>query len=392
LRRPEGRLFTYLALEVFASESAEVRELLRRMAPLEDFPAGLWEEIGRPGTGDALSGLLRRGLLTRSGDGSLSLHALLREFVVDSWPLDRTEECDLRRDAAAWLSRRGRHVDALTHLAAAGEWVELARLLSQHGAELLGRGGARRILEAMSSLPVDLRDAAVEQVVGEAHAVVGEPEAALECFRRVLGDDVKIPRALGWRMIAAHDRRDDLDRAVETFDRCASGPHGSTDEALLLSWAASARCRRGEIQDARRLAEEALQAAAVAADDRALAAAHTAAATVAEARGRVELADAHQRDGLAAATRARDVAQSCRLRTVGGSLLLGQGLYREAIVELEIALGLAELVGCASLQALSLMNAACAGGAWASSTRPTRTTKPQSPSTGRSARGRSAMR
>jgi ATP/maltotriose-dependent transcriptional regulator MalT/DNA-binding SARP family transcriptional activator len=356
LRRPDGRLFTYLAREVFACEPAGVRELLRRIAPLDRSPAALWEELGSPGTAQALAGLARRGLVVRSGDGSLSMHSLLRDFVLDGWPLDGGEASDLHRRAAAWFSRRGAHVDALGHLVAAGEWAELARLLSRHGAKLVARGSARRVLEAANALPAELREAAVEQVVGEAHAVLGEPEAALECFRRALGDGERIPRALGWRMIAADYYRDDLDRAFETFERCAPGPSGSTDDALLLSWAASAQCRRGEIQDARRLAREALQAAWAVADDRALAAAHAAAATVAEARGRVEIADAHQRDGLAAASRAQDVAQSCRLRTARGSLLLGQGLYREAVEELEIALGLAELVGCRSLQALSLMN------------------------------------
>ena len=356
LRRPDGRLFTYLAREVFGCEPPEVRELLRQMAPLGRFPGGLYEELGPPGTASVLGGLQRRGLVVRSGDESLSLHALLREFVLDSWPLDRSEEHELRRRAAAWLGVRGRHVDALPHLAAVGEFADLARVLSEHGAELLGRGCARAILEAAGSLPTALRDARIEQVVGEAHAVVGEPEAALDCFRRAGGDGVTIPPALGWRMIAAHYVRDDLDSALETFDRCTAGPSSSTDAALLLSWTAAACCRRGDIQGARGLAAQALRAAWAAADDRALAAAHAAIAAVAEARGRVELADQHQRDGLAAATRAQDVAQICRLRTARGSLLLGQGLYREAIAELEVALGLAELVGCPSLQALSLMN------------------------------------
>ena len=84
-------------------------------------PAALCEELGAPGTADALAGLLRRGLAVRSDDGSLSLHALIRDFVLDSWPLDGAEERDLRRRAAAWLSRHGAHVDALPHLAAAGD-------------------------------------------------------------------------------------------------------------------------------------------------------------------------------------------------------------------------------------------------------------------------------
>jgi ATP/maltotriose-dependent transcriptional regulator MalT/DNA-binding SARP family transcriptional activator len=379
LRRPEGRLFTYLAREVFAREPPEVRELLRRMAPLERFPAGLCAELGPPGSADALAGLLRRGLAVRAGEASFALNALLREFVLESWPLDGTEECELRRRAAAWLIGHGEqpdalrqlaaaavatvrllghgeHVDALRQFAAAAELAALPRILSEHGSELLARGYARAVLEVAAALPGAFRNPRVEQVAGEAHAVLGEPEAALACYRRALRDDVTIPPALGWRMIAVHYLRDDLDRAVETFERCAPGPGHPTDESLLLSWTASACCRRGDIQQARALADDALRTASAAADDRALAGAHASAAMVAEARGRLELADAHQRDGLAAAARAQDVAQICRLRIARGSLLLGQGLYREAIGELEIALGLAERVGCPSLRALSLMN------------------------------------
>ena len=193
-------------------------------------------------------------------------------------------------------------------------------------------------------------------MLGEAHAAVGELDAALDCFRLALGGQARIPRALGWRMIAAHYRRGDLDSAIQTFDRCALRPGAPVDEAMLLSWTASARCRRGDIQLARGIAGGALRWARAAADDRALACAHTAVAMVAEARGRVELADRHQRDGLAAAGRAQDFAKSCRLRAARGSLLLGQGRYREAIAELETALGLAELVGDPSLQAQSLTN------------------------------------
>ncbi len=353
LRRPDGRLYTYLAREVFASEPPAVRQLLRQLAPLKRFPAALCEELGPPA---ALAGLQRRGLAVRAGAGELALHALLRDFVLDSWPLDRSEERDLRCRAATWLSEHGRHVDALPHLAAAGEFAELARVLSGYGAELLARGGARTLLDAAAALPREFRDSQVEQVLGEAHAAVGELDAALECFRRALGSEARIPSALGWRIVAAHYRRGDLDSAIQTFDRCAVRPGASTDEALLLSWTASARCRRGDIQLARGNADVALRCALAAADDRALACAHTAVAMVAEARGRVELAEQHQRDGLAAAGRAQDVAWSCRLRAARGSLLLGQGLYREAIAELETALGLAELVGNPSLQAQSLTN------------------------------------
>ena len=131
LRRPEGRLYTYLAREVFASEPPAVRQLLRQLAPLERFPTALGDELGPPG---ALAGLGRRGLAVRAGDGESALHALLRDYVMESWPLDRSEEREMRCRAARWLSEHGRCIDALPHLAAAGEFAELARALSRSGA------------------------------------------------------------------------------------------------------------------------------------------------------------------------------------------------------------------------------------------------------------------
>jgi hypothetical protein len=59
-------------------------------------------------------------LVVRPGDGSLSLHALLRDFIRENWPLDRSEECELPRRAAAWLSDHGRHADAPSQLVAVG--------------------------------------------------------------------------------------------------------------------------------------------------------------------------------------------------------------------------------------------------------------------------------
>jgi hypothetical protein len=73
----------------------------------------------------------------------------------------------------------------------------------------------------------EFRDAHVEQVVGETRAIVGEPEAALDCFPLALGADGTIPRALGWRMIAAHHRRDDLDLGPPDDTRLTRKPHAN---------------------------------------------------------------------------------------------------------------------------------------------------------------------
>ena len=155
-------------------------------------------------------------------------------------------------------------------------------------------------------------------------------------------------------MVQAHYFRDDLEEALSIYARGA--PSDSADDALLLAWTASAHKRRGDVEQARALSARALETAEVSADDRALAAAHTAAALVAPLGGDAVERDVHLSRALDAAQRGGDLLQVVRIRNNRASNLSEQGLYREAIEELDDAIALAELVGFAGLRALALMN------------------------------------
>ena len=94
LRRPGGRLFSYLAGEVFEREPEDVRALVRTVAPLDRFNAELCEALGAVGAAELLASLERRGLFVesdRSEVGWYSLGALVREFARESMALSDEE-------------------------------------------------------------------------------------------------------------------------------------------------------------------------------------------------------------------------------------------------------------------------------------------------------------
>ncbi len=94
LRRPGGRLFSYLAGEVFEREAEDVRALVRTVAPLDRFNAELCEALGVENAAEALASLERRGLFVesdRSEAGWYALGALVREFARESMALSDEE-------------------------------------------------------------------------------------------------------------------------------------------------------------------------------------------------------------------------------------------------------------------------------------------------------------
>ena len=348
-------MFAYLAQEVFERESPEIHQLLHTAALLDRFTPELCEALGVHHAANALAGLARRGFALQRQDGYFSLHALIRDFTLRTWPWRSEEAQALLRDAAGWLESHGQFEDALSTLAAAKAGPELARLLAKHGGSLLAAGRTEALTRLAESVPAPLRDASIEQLAGEAYTAQGEHARALECFGRAIQDAEPIPSPLAWRMVQAHYFRDDLDGALAIYDR--SDQRGAdADRALLFAWTASVHKRRGDVESARDLSRRALHAAETSTDDRALAAAHTAAALVAPVDRDLVERDFHLAQALDAAQRAGDLLQVVRIRNNRASNLLEQGLYHEAIEELDSATALAELVGFAGLRALGLMN------------------------------------
>ena len=86
LRGGGDAMFAYLAREVFERESPDVQQLLRTAALLDRFTPELCEALGVPRAGKTLAELTRRGFFVQRQDDYFSLHALIRDFALRTWP------------------------------------------------------------------------------------------------------------------------------------------------------------------------------------------------------------------------------------------------------------------------------------------------------------------
>src|SRR6266540_320179 len=367
LRRPGGRLYAYLAEEAFAREDPAVRELVRRVAPLPHFTAALCRAVGLEVDEVALARLARRGVFLQprtSPDGWFVLNELVREFARESMPLGKDELLTLHRQAATWLGAHGHMEEALASvlaLADLGEPEALAAFIPEHGRAMLVGGAVARIADAAGRVPPSLRTSAIDEVEGQARQVQGDWQGALVCFRRAAGGDGPLPAGLAWRMGLIYNQRGELATAMEVYRRGALEDGSSADEARLLAWTATAHWLRGEAEACRATAERSLAAAAASGDQQALATSYTTMALLAALQGDRAANDAHYLRALDAAGRANDVLQLVRIHTNRGSRSSEEGMHREALAELEIAIRLGELTGFAAMLATALNNR---GEAW----------------------------
>lgn len=359
LPRPGGQLFAYVAEEVLGRATPAVRHLLRRVAVLDHFDAGLCKAIGVDAPSESLTALRRAGLLLEAPTGSatrLGLHTLVREFVRERWPLDAGELHELHGAAAAWFEREGAYDDALESLLAIGDLAAVARLLADHGQQLLSAGKVEATIRIAGRLPAELRTPQVERLVGEAHEIRGEWDDALRCFERAERGSGRLDPGHAWRVGMIHHLRGELDEALEAYGRGEPDRGEPRDAAFLLAWKAAAQWLRGDESACRASAEASLARAREADDAGALAAAHNALAMLAALTGDRLANDAHYLRALEYAERAGDVVQAVRVRTNRGSRHLEEGEYEQALAELEIAARLADLTGFAFFRGLALTN------------------------------------
>jgi ATP/maltotriose-dependent transcriptional regulator MalT/DNA-binding SARP family transcriptional activator len=359
LRRPGGPLFGYLAREVLAQEPPGVRELVRVAAPLERVHPGLCAALGVEGAPDALGSLARRGLFAESDgplDGWFAPTGLMRDVALASLPLADGDLRELHARAAGWYATHGEPALALRSWRAIGDDAATARLLAEQGAALLREGSVEAVVEAGDAMPAAHRDVALERLLGEAHQLRGDWDEALACLGRAAGAAGTIDPGLAWRIGLIHHLRGHLDEALEAYRRGRDDPEPSSDAALLHAWHASAHWLRGDADMCRALATRAHEVAVASGEDRALAAAHTVLAMLAALEGDRASNDAHYLRALDHAERAGDVLQVIRIRVNRGSRNLEEGGYEAAIVELDLAIRLADLGGFGAFRALALTN------------------------------------
>jgi DNA-binding SARP family transcriptional activator len=348
-----GELFSYLAEEVFTRASPAVRDLLRRVAPLDGFNAELCAWLGLERPDAILSKLSERGLFVRvSGQQEewQALHALVREFALDRWPLSEDELRLVLRRTAEWLEREGRLGEALRTLTRSGDGDAVARLLLEHGELLVTSGAAKDVVRAGDVLPEE-RDRRIDEALGEAHALGGQHDEALACYRRAMHGLDPVPPRLALRLGLLHIYRKEMKEALEWFERGSDRKSDPVTAALLQSWISMLQWNFGETELALETALKALETAQRARSQRALAAAHN--VVMVSHLGRDSAtAERHGRLGLEAAQSAGDVIQEIRIRANLAEAVLEP---LEALPFAEEALRLAELAGSENYTALALL-------------------------------------
>lgn len=346
MRRPGGSLFTYLAEEVFGQEPAHVRELMRVVAPLDRFTAELASSLNIERAAETITQLSLRGLLLRAqqdAGGWFELHALIREFVRDEWPLTRDEETYVHAQAARWLDENGYLPNAMAEGMAAGHAGWLSSFLARRGRQLLTLD-VRSVIAACESLSSEDRNEEIDVVLAEALHVTGDVSASLEILERLAGDRQTIPPRvatwLGLGLSAGFNRPAD---SIEFFRRGEIEDARTADESLLLSWWARAHCRLGEPRKAAPLARRSLEAARASQDLVATAHARTALGFVALVEGDETRAEAETIHAISVGERARDARAEAGARINLAELWISQGRYLEAIDLLDPAIQLAEI-------------------------------------------------
>ena len=358
LDRTRTPLFAYLAEEVFAHQTAALREAVGRLAIFDQFTPDLCDAIGMVEARSVVADLAGQSLFVeKRQDGSLALRPLIRDYALHHLPLPASTARELRLTAAAWLARTGSADAAARMLLAAGAPDHLARLIGDEGASLLAAGHVATVLETCQAIPDGLRTAAVEQVEGEARQIQGDWKGALNCYERAAGGREPLPAPLARRIGLLHYLRGHVDTALAAYCRGLDDPEADPAEmASLLAWTATAHWLRGDVDACRDLAARALAAAEGCGDRRALAAAHTVISMLAALDGDRRANDAHYLLALRAAEEAGDILQTVRIRTNRASHFLEEGSYPQALQELEVAVRLAELTSFANFHALSLCN------------------------------------
>jgi ATP/maltotriose-dependent transcriptional regulator MalT len=323
----------FLVEEVVPATPAAALDLIRATVALGRFTPPQVAELLGPGAEDLTNRLARDGLWIVPADrpGWFTVAPVLQRFTRSHLSPGDDDGAVLRRRAAAWLEGRGETDGAFAGLLAQ----------SGPGGDDSGPGpGPRR--------RGPCAEAAALLIRGDfdgAHALLGP------CRAEAGGVSMSAGLVAG----LVHHFRGELATALTMYQRALEAPGDDALRAIVLGWAAGAAWLMGDLARCRALTEEAGTAAERSGDDRALAMAHTARGLVAALDGDRRAMHHYQR-ALAHAEAAHDHLQIVRIRNNRGSRLLNQGAYRDALVELDEAVRIADLAGIGMLRALALVN------------------------------------
>jgi ATP/maltotriose-dependent transcriptional regulator MalT/DNA-binding SARP family transcriptional activator len=232
---PPQVIFDYLAGEIFERFEARTREFLLRVACLPRMTAAVAQTLASEPKADRL--LINLALNdyfvreTSSDAGRVyQLHPLLREFLQNraSQVLPEVLSNTWLQRAARLLQGSGQTEDAVTLLADAGDWEEIARIVLEEGDAILAQGRTETLAGWLDLLPPKLVEANPRLLCASAAARAhASPRAARQLFERAFegfrgqGDATGMLRSCSGIVDAIVLEFDDvtpLDRWLEVLD------------------------------------------------------------------------------------------------------------------------------------------------------------------------------
>ncbi len=364
LARAGSPLAELLAEEVFLSLTADEMAMVRAATRLDRFSVELLNAMGVAATASVPR--LARGAVViqeEAEPGWYAVPPLVRAYVVDpasGWPGAPGSDVDVdSASGAAWLEHRGAHREALALLVASADDASVVAYLARNGRALVAAGAANEVLRAIDGTPNDAGGALVAPEI-EARFASGDWDGVTAAVDRF--PDGALPPIVALRAGLVLHLRGRIVDAVDTYSRGCIAACGRDDAgqpevvASIHAYRAAARWLLGDAEDCRADAATAMTIAGACADDAALAAAHTVAAMIAAVDGDRAANQVHYVRALGHAEAAGDVLQIIRIRTNRGSRAIEEGQYDEGLVELDLAIDLAERSGYQSFAALALSN------------------------------------
>ena len=348
-------LFDYLAEEVLASEKQPTIDRLREVALLPWVSPDLMARLDI----EAIPALEPSSVyMTRAPDvpDAYVVAPLVREYLTERRTVDPKRAKDLLGRACAWYRSRGDWPEALSCARRSGDSRLVIDLLMESGDVMVAAGHTRRVIEAIDDIPVEELTPELSLIDAEARQLVGDWEGAMERYRMLVPERGPVAPAVAWRLGFLKHMQGRVGEALDTYRRGELGSGESRDGASLLGWQASAHWLRGERDEAKELADGALELARDSDDPRALATAHTVLALVAALDGDRAANDLHYLKALEHAERGRDVVQTIRIRSNRASAFLEEGEFDAALAELDIALRLADMTGFELWRGMALSN------------------------------------
>ena len=312
------------------------------------------DELVRAGNVEAsklLPSLLDGGLVDRTFEAGERVRPNRRvEPLIEPDIARRTELADTAVHIAVG---RGDAVAAMRIACRAGDDEVLRSTVSRFGLAAVDAGGGRLVLDIIDHLD----DSALSGIAGRAAQALGDWSRAVDEYERAA--TIAVLPGEAWRHgLIAHFRGDTATAgAVYRRGIGATRPGDDpTELAQLIGYGGSVSWLAGDIEAARAAAEQSLELATSASDDRSLAVAYTLAAMVAASDGDRVSNDWHYVRALQHAERVPDLLQIARIRSNRGSRLMEEGEYEAALDELDEAVRYAEAGGFDGMLALALTN------------------------------------